>query len=212
MTNPSTSPVLQRAVRLGTSSARLGPFVTMRGAASAPLGPSITMRGAASAPLRWRSGPLLQCAPRHRFGTARALYYNARCRHPVYVLQSFNSVGVMNFQENTKTNRNPQNATLTLKSRRFFKRGAPHLRQGIPSILRAQPFLTKAWAWLWPLMCPMLNCISGEFVAFILVSKNTSKTGLATEGLSSKCSQGVENMFFLCTGGGAMCAERHKSP
>ena len=97
-------------------SARLGPFITMRGAASVPLGPSITMRGTASVPLRYRSGPLLQCAapPRYRFGTARALYYNARCRHPVCVLQSFNSVGVMNFQANTKTNRNPQNATLTL--------------------------------------------------------------------------------------------------
>ena len=56
---------------------------------------------------------LLKCAapPRYRFGAARVLYYNARCRHPVCVLQSFNSVGVMNFQENTKTNRNPQNAT-----------------------------------------------------------------------------------------------------
>ena len=78
--------------------------------------PSIAMRGTASVPLRHRSGPLLQCAvpPRYRFGTARALYYNARCRHPVCVLQSFNSVGVMNFQANRKTNRNPQNATLTL--------------------------------------------------------------------------------------------------
>ena len=105
--------------------------ITARGTVSVPLqhgsGPllqraaplryrSITMRGTASVPLRYRSGPLLQCAapPRYRFGTARALYYNARCRHPVCVLQSFNSVGVMNFQENTKTNRNPQNATLTL--------------------------------------------------------------------------------------------------
>ena len=71
--------------RLGTTSARLGPFITTRGAASVPLyynaryrlgtasvplGPSITMRGAASVPLRYRSGPLLQCAvptPRLRF-------------------------------------------------------------------------------------------------------------------------------------------------
>ena len=38
------------------------------------------MRGAASVPLRYRSGPLLQCAvpPRYRFGTARALYFTAR--------------------------------------------------------------------------------------------------------------------------------------
>ena len=98
--------------------------ITARGTVSVPLQhgsgpllqPSITMRGTASVPLRYRSGPLLQCAvpPRYRFGTARALYYNAQRRHPVCVLQSFNSVGVMNFQENTKTNRNPQNATLTL--------------------------------------------------------------------------------------------------
>ena len=89
--------------------------ITARGAVSVPLqhgsGPLLQC-----AVLRYRSGPLLQCAvpPRYRFGTARALYYNARCRHPVCVLQSFNSVGVMNFQANTKTNRNPQNATLTL--------------------------------------------------------------------------------------------------
>ena len=113
MTNPSTPPVLQRAVpsyRLGTTSARLGPFITT-------LYYNARYRlGTASVPLRYRSGPLLQCAvpPRYRFGTARALYYNAQRRHPVCVLQSFNSVGVMNFQENTKTNRNPQNATLTL--------------------------------------------------------------------------------------------------
>ena len=58
-------------------------------------------------PPRYRSGPLLQCAvpPRYRFGTAWALYYNARYRHPVWVLQSFNWIGVRNFQENTKTNR-----------------------------------------------------------------------------------------------------------
>ena len=88
----------------------------------------------------YRSGPPLQCAvppwhrsghnaryrlgttraiyaryDRYRFGTARAaLYYNARYRHPVCVLQSFNWIGVRNFQENTKTNRKPRNATLTL--------------------------------------------------------------------------------------------------
>ena len=84
--------------------------ITARGTVSVPLQhgsgpllqPSITMRGTASVPLRYR------------FGTARALYYNAQRRRPVCVLQSFNSVGVMNFQANTKTNRNPQNATLTL--------------------------------------------------------------------------------------------------
>ena len=46
----------------GTVSVPLGPSVTMRGTASVPLGPSITMRGTASVPLRYRSGPLLQCA------------------------------------------------------------------------------------------------------------------------------------------------------
>ena len=51
---------------------------------------------------------------RYRLGTARALYYNARYRHPVCVLQSFNWIGVRNFQENTKTNGKPRNATLTL--------------------------------------------------------------------------------------------------
>jgi hypothetical protein len=104
--------------------------ITARGTVSVPLqhgsGPLLQC----AAPLRYRSGPLLQCAvpPQYRFGTARALYYNARrrlgtaralyynarCRHPVCVLQSFYSVGVMNFQENTNTNRTPQNATLTL--------------------------------------------------------------------------------------------------
>ena len=96
--------------RLGTTSARLGPFITT-------LYYNARYRlGTASVPLRYRSGPLLQCAVplRYRFGTARALYYNAQRRRPVCVLQSFNSVGVMNFQENTNTNRNPQNATLTL--------------------------------------------------------------------------------------------------
>ena len=81
MTNPSTSPVLQRTVpsRYHFSTARA-----------------------------------LYYNARYRLGTARALYYNAQRRRPVCVLQSFNSVGVMNFQANTKTNRNPQNATLTL--------------------------------------------------------------------------------------------------
>ena len=54
----------------GTASVPLGPSITMRGAALVPLGPSITMRGTASVPLRYRSGPLLQCAvptPRLRF-------------------------------------------------------------------------------------------------------------------------------------------------
>ena len=82
MTNPSI-PLLYYSARYRLGTARLGPFITMRGAASVPLGPSITMRGTASVPPRYRSGPLLQCAapPRFRFGTARALCYNARRRH-----------------------------------------------------------------------------------------------------------------------------------
>ena len=54
----------------GTASVPLGPSITMCGTASVPLGPSITMRGTASVRLRYRSGPLLQCAvptPRLRF-------------------------------------------------------------------------------------------------------------------------------------------------
>ena len=110
----SSGPLLQCAVPLRyTASVPLGPSISMRGTASVPLGPSITMRGTASVPL----GPsILQCAvpPRDRFGTARALYYNARYRRPVCVLQSSNWIGVRNFHENTKTNRKPRNATLTL--------------------------------------------------------------------------------------------------
>ena len=88
MTNPSTSPVLQRAVpsrchfstaralyynarrRFGTARALYCNARYRLSTASVPLGPSITMRGAASVPLRYRSGPLLQCAaptPRLRF-------------------------------------------------------------------------------------------------------------------------------------------------
>ena len=88
MTNPSTSPVLQRAVpsryhfstaralyynarrRFGTARALYYNARYRLSTASVPLGPSITMRGAASVPLRYRSGPLLQCAvptPRLRF-------------------------------------------------------------------------------------------------------------------------------------------------
>ena len=88
MANPSTSPVLQRAVpsryhfsaaralcynaqpRFGTARALCYNTRRRLSTASVPLGPSITMRGAASAPLRYRSGPLLQCAaptPRLRF-------------------------------------------------------------------------------------------------------------------------------------------------
>ena len=67
-------------------------------------------------PPRYRSGPLLQCAvpPRYRFGTARALYYTARYRHPVWALQSFNWIGVRNFQENTKTNGKPRNLNIVV--------------------------------------------------------------------------------------------------
>ena len=64
MTNPSTPPVLQRAVpsRYHFSS------VPLQHGSGPLLQPSITMRGTASVPLRYG------------FGTARALYYNARCR------------------------------------------------------------------------------------------------------------------------------------
>ena len=111
--------------------------ITARSPVSVPLqrgsGPLLQC----AAPLRCRSGPLLQCAapPRYRFGTAQALHYNARrrlgtasvplryrsgpllqCAVPTPRLRftKFNSVGVMNFQENTKTNGKPRNATLTL--------------------------------------------------------------------------------------------------
>ena len=96
----------------GTASVPLGPSITMRGTALVPLGPSITMRGTASVPL----GPsiTMRGTASYRFGTARALYYNARYRRPVCVLQSFNWIGVRNFQENTKTNGKPRDATLTL--------------------------------------------------------------------------------------------------
>ena len=84
--------------RLGTARALYYNARYRLGTARA-LGPSITMRGTASVPLRYRSGPLLQCAvptPRLRF------------------TKSFNWIGVRNFQENTKTNGKPRNATLTL--------------------------------------------------------------------------------------------------
>ena len=107
MTNPSTPPVLQARGTVSVTLHGSGPFITTL----------YYMRGTASVPLRYR------------FGTARALYYNARCPlgtasvplgpsitmrsadTPFAFYKSFNSVGVMNFQENTKTNRNPQNAT-----------------------------------------------------------------------------------------------------
>ena len=61
-----SGPLLQMR---GTASVPLGPSITMRGTASVPLGPSITMRGTASVPLRYRLGPLLQCAvPTPRLG------------------------------------------------------------------------------------------------------------------------------------------------
>ena len=126
--------------RLGTASVPLGPSIAMRGKAAVPLGPSITVRGTASVPL----GPSItmrgtaSVPPRYRSG-----YYNVRYRHPVCVLQRFNWIGVRNY---TKTNRKPRNATLT---------------QGIPSLLRAQPFLTNSWAWAWPLTYPKMNCVFG---------------------------------------------------
>ena len=43
--------LLQCRYHLGTTSLRLGPFITMRGTASLPLGPSVTLRGTASVPL-----------------------------------------------------------------------------------------------------------------------------------------------------------------
>ena len=94
-------------------------------------------------PPRYRSSPLLQCAvppryrlgpplQRYRLGTARALYYNARYRlgtasvplgpsitmrgtdTPFAFYKVLNWIGVRNFQDNTKTNGKPRNATLTL--------------------------------------------------------------------------------------------------
>ena len=122
---------------LGTTALRLGPFTTMRGTTSVPLGPSITMRGAASVPL----GPSITMR-----GTASVplglSITNARYRHPVCVLQSSNCIGVRNFQENTKTNQ-----------QKTTKRNL--------SVLRAQPFLTNAWAWAWPLTYPKMNCVFG---------------------------------------------------
>ena len=113
-------PVPSYASTFRTFPCNVLPSITMRGTASDRFGSSVTMRGAASARLR-----------------SRALHYNARRRHPICALQSFDWVDVKNFK-NTKTNRKPRNATLTLWSRRFFKLGAPHLRQGIPSVLCAQ--------------------------------------------------------------------------
>ena len=117
-------------------------------------------------PPRYRSGPLLQCAvpPRYRFGTARALhcnaryralYHNARYRRPVCVLQSFNWVGV------SKDQRKATKRNLNIVVPALLQTGAPHLRQGILSVLRAQPFLTNAWAWAWPLTYPKMNCVFG---------------------------------------------------
>ena len=69
--------------------------------------------------------------------TALALYYNAR-RHPFWALQSFNWIGVRNFQENTKTNGKPRNLNIVAPA--LLQTGASHLRQGVRSVLRAQPF------------------------------------------------------------------------
>ena len=76
-----SGPLLQRAVR--TARALYDNARYRLGTASVPLGPSITMRGTASVPL----GPSI---------TLRG----------ICVFQSFNWVGVKNFQENTKTNTN----------------------------------------------------------------------------------------------------------
>ena len=70
MRGTASDPLGPSITMRGTASVPLGPSITMRGTASVPLGPSITMRGTASVPLRYRSGPLLQCAvptPRLRF-------------------------------------------------------------------------------------------------------------------------------------------------
>ena len=148
------------------------------GTASVPLGPSITIRGTASVPLRYRSGPLYNAVstPRLRFA-------------------KFNWVGVKNFQEDTKTNRNPRNATLTASSNGALHTCAKAF-QAFFALNHSYQRLGRGFGH---------SCIqrkiafSGEFVAFILGSKNTSKNGLATEGLPSSRTcvdiyvQGVEN-------------------
>ena len=79
---------------------------------------------------RLGSARALHYNARHRLGTARALYYNARYRPasvplgpsitmrgtdtPFAFYKVLIGIGVRNFQENTKTNGKPRNATLTL--------------------------------------------------------------------------------------------------
>ena len=77
------------------------------------------MRGTASVPLRYRSG--LYYNAWYRLGTASTasvpLGPSVTMRGidtPFAFCKALIWVGVKNFQENTKTNRNPQNATLTL--------------------------------------------------------------------------------------------------
>ena len=69
MRGTASEPLGPSITMRGTASVPLGPSITMRGTASVPLGPSITTPGTASVPLRYRSGPLLQCAvPTPRLG------------------------------------------------------------------------------------------------------------------------------------------------
>ena len=75
------------------------------------------MRGAASVPL----GP----------------YIAMRGTDPVCVFAKFWSDRSEELPRKHKDQQKATKRNLTIVARRFFKQGAPHLRQGIPSVLRA---------------------------------------------------------------------------
>ena len=180
--------------------------ITARGTVSVPLqhgsGPLLQC----TVLLWYRSGPLLQRAvpPQYRFGTARALYYNARRRlgtasvplgpsitmrgadTPVCVLQSFNSVGVMNFQENTKTNRNPQNATLNIVVPALLQTGRSTLAPRHSKYSSRSTILNKG---LGVGLAIDVSKVKLHFRVNLWPSfwgpKTLAKTGVATEGLPS---------------------------
>ena len=90
-----------------------------------------------------------------------------------------------NFQENTKTNRNPQNATLTLVPA-LLQTGRSTLAPRHSEYSSRSTILNKGLGVGLAIDVSKVKLhFRGEFVAFILVSKNTSKTGVATEGLPS---------------------------
>ena len=100
------------------------------------VGPSIIVRGTAAI-----SDPLLQCAVPTPHLQLIKIYLNWNDEFP----------------RKYKDQQKPTKRNLNIVVPALLQTGRSTLAPRHSKYLRTQPFLTNAWAWAWPLMCPKIN-------------------------------------------------------